>query len=121
MLPMSADDVQLDRVDPYFSRSSSLSVGAKGEELLDVSVEVRCGEVAWLFDHAEVVAQRNRFGDVQIVEMPKAGCEDCQPLKVRWYHEPTGYLDFSIRIWRQPKRLVCDSGEKPTNPLEIKQ
>ena len=86
---------------------STLNVGDKGEELINVSVERRCDRPLWVFDHAELVVRDRRFGDAQFVAIPEAGCVDCPPLRVRWYHEPTGYLDFEVRVFRRESRAEC--------------
>lgn len=100
-------DVTLDPKTPYFVLESSVSVGSKGEEVLDVSVEADCGEAAWVFHRAELVVSRNRFGDVQFVGLPAPGCVRCAPVALRWFHEPTGYLSFQVDVYRRLEIVSC--------------
>ena len=100
---------------PYFALESSVSVGNKGEEALDVSVASRCGNPALLFDHAELVVTRNRFGDVQFVGLPQPGCVECAPIILRWFHEPTGYLSFEVNVYRRLEVVPCPSHETQTD------
>lgn len=89
-------------------KHSDLKVGARGEEQLDVSsAPPACGGEAMLFDHARVVFAKRRFGDAQIVALPKPGCTRCEPLSVRWYHEPTGHIDFQIHVYRRRVEGIC--------------
>lgn len=88
--------VVLDPRDPYFERRSALKVGAKGEDGIDVSAAGRCGR----FHHAELVWLERRFADAQFVQIPEQACVQCDPLVVRWYHEPTGKLHFQVRVYR---------------------
>ena len=98
--------------EPLFRLESSVSVGNKGEEALDVGIDAVCGEPAWVFDRAELVVTRNRFGDVQFTSLPRPGCTDCEPLTLRWYHEPTGYLTFEVHVYRRLEIPPCPN-EKP--------
>lgn len=109
--------VQLDEKTPFFSLSSKLNVGNKGEELIDVSQQATCGQAAWVYDHAELVIDRKRFGNAQFVALPQTGCLVCEPIKVRWYHEPTGYLTFSVNIFRRQVTRQC-SGDTPNNSIK---
>ncbi len=86
----------------YFERKHSLSVGDKGEEHFNVSIKPPvCGGTALAFDHARIVYKRQRFGEAKIVSSPPVGCINCLPLVVRWYHEPTGYLDYQVHVYRR--------------------
>lgn len=90
------------------SKRSDLKVGARGEEQLDVSsAPPVCGQETMLFDHARVVFAKRRFGDAQIVTLPKPGCTRCEPLSVRWYHEPTGHIDFQVHVYRRRVEGIC--------------
>lgn len=100
-------EVVPDERTPYFRLESAESVGNKGEEALNVSVDAPCGRPAWLFDHAELVVKRNRFGDVQFVGLPRPGCVDCDPVLLRWFHEPTGYLSFEVNVYRRLEVVSC--------------
>lgn len=103
----SEERTVLDARTPYFTVESRVSVGNRGEEWLDVSVPASCGERAWLFDRAELVVTRNRFGDVQFVGLPSPGCVQCAPVHLRWFHEPTGYLSFEVNVYRRLELVSC--------------
>lgn len=94
----SSQAVTVDTRDPYFERRSELKVGAKGEDAIDVSATTACSR----FHHAEVVWIERRFADAQFVQIPERGCIHCDPLVVRWYHEPTGKLHFEVKVYRTP-------------------
>lgn len=98
-----------DRRDPYFEYRSSLKVGAKGEESIDVSGSRGCGT----FHHAELVWLERRFADAQFVQVPERRCVECAPLIVRWYHEPTGRAHFQVRVYRTP---CVDPGTRKNAP-----
>ncbi len=101
--------VRADAATPYLIVESSVLVGNKGEESADVSVTAPCDEPAWLFDHAELVINRNRFGGAQFVQLPEPGCRACQPMIVRWFHEPTGYIAFEVNVFRRLVTTSCES------------
>lgn len=109
--PEVAPLVRLDDTTPYFELRSHRSVGNYGEELVDVSYRgPDCG-TQWRFDHAEIQVLRNRFGDVQFVALPDAGCIDCEPVRLRWMHEPTGHLEFNVNVYRRRYYVPCPSGD----------
>lgn len=92
----------------FFERRHSLKVGDKGEERFNVSSKPpACGKPALVFDHARIVYKRKRFGEAKIVKSPRAGCVRCTPLVVRWYHEPTGYLEYQVHIYRRKITGKC--------------
>jgi hypothetical protein len=91
-----------------FDHQSNLAVGDKGERTFDVSsTPPACGQLAEVFDHAQLVHGKRRFGEAQIVASPPAGCVRCSPLQVRWYHEPTGRLHFQVHVYRRLVEGVC--------------
>ena len=92
-----------------FEHRSNLSVGDKGEERYDVSSPVpACGDTGYVFDSANLVIGRNtRFGEAKIVSMPKEGCQRCQAIRVRWYHEPTGKLHYQVHVYRRLIEGIC--------------
>lgn len=92
-------EVRLDERTPFFQFQSARLVGDRGEVSLDVSTAPGCG-AQWRFDHAELEVVQNRFGDVQFVSLPASGCEACDPVIVRWMHEPTGQLAFNVNVYR---------------------
>jgi hypothetical protein len=91
-----------------FSHRSEAKVGDTGEKQLDVAAALpSCGARAPVFERAEIKHLRRRFGEAQIVAAPPPGCTSCQPLTVRWYHEPTGYLEFRVDAYRRWVEGVC--------------
>ena len=107
-----ADAVRPDVRQPFLRVDSALPVGNKGEEVMEVSVPRRCGTPLWVFDHAELNISRNRYGGAQFVNLPQPGCIECDPLVVRWYHEPTGHLDFEVQVFRRALTLPCDAAAR---------
>ncbi len=106
---MDAAVVRPDAQQPYLSLSSDLQVGNKGEEVFEVSLPrnaADCG-LLWLFDHAELEIKRNRFGNAQLVALPQPGCRHCSPGVVRWYHEPTGHIEFAVHVYRRRVDVPC--------------
>ncbi len=95
----------------YFEREHRLSVGDKGEDFFDVSSpQPACGATALVFDHARIIYKNRRFGKAEIVKKPRAGCLRCSPLVVRWYHEPTGYLEYQLHVYRRRISGQCRPG-----------
>lgn len=94
----------------YFERSYDLSIGGKGTDSFDVSQpQPTCGETAKVFDSADIVIGRHtRFGDARKVESPQSGCAICSPVKVRYYFEPTGKLEYQLHVYRREISGVCD-------------
>jgi hypothetical protein len=89
-------------------RASDLKVGNRDEEHIDVSAPApACGQRAWLFERAQLMHVRQRFGEAQITSQPNSGCSACAPLTVRWYHEPTGHLQFRVTITRREVAGLC--------------
>lgn len=98
----------------YYESRHALSVGDKGEEAFDLSTSPPgCDEEALVFHEARIVYERRRFGEAAIVQSPPSGCVRCSPLIVRWYHEPTGFVDFQVHIYR--KRVIgsCVNATSP--------
>ena len=102
-------DVRPDDKTPYFQFQSARLVGDRGEVSLDVSVPPACG-IQWRFHHAELEILHNRFGDAQFVSLPASGCESCDPVIVRWMHEPTGQLAFNVNVYRMRIESPCQEG-----------
>lgn len=92
-----------------FERSYDLSIGDKGTDSFDVSQPpAACGETAQVFHSAEVVIGRHtRFGDARKVASPPSGCSHCSPVKVRYYFEPTGKLDYQLHVYRREIDGIC--------------
>jgi hypothetical protein len=91
-----------------FDHQSDLAVGDKGERSFDVSSPaLTCNQASEVFDHAQLIFGKRRFGEAQLVASPPAGCVRCSPLKVRWYHEPTGRLHFQVHVYRRVVEGIC--------------
>lgn len=81
-----------------------LKVGEKGEKLFNIHNEPAvCGQHGELFVDAEVKVIKRRFADAQIVYADNRLCEQCKPIKVRWFNEPTGFIHYHLNI---KKRLI---------------
>ncbi len=90
-----------------FEKKSKLTVGDKGEESYKVNTPApTCNNSALIFDRAELV-QKGRFGEAKIISSPNPECTNCGPLKVRWYHEPTGNLEFQVHVYRREVQGIC--------------
>lgn len=92
-----------------FEHRSNLTVGDKGEQQYDVSqLAPRCGQTGYVFDSANLVYGRDtRFGEAKFVALPHAGCSRCRPIRVRWYHEPTGKLHYQVHVYRREIEGIC--------------
>jgi hypothetical protein len=89
-------------------RSHTLDVGDKGEDKFKVKIApLVCGKDSMVFDHAEIVFKKQRFSDAKIIQSPLAGCERCKPVVVRWYNEPTGFLNYELRTIGRIVQGVC--------------
>ncbi|MEZ5652145.1 MAG: hypothetical protein R3E87_16530 [Burkholderiaceae bacterium] len=76
---------------------SARKVGDKGELSVAVSqAPARCAHRSPVFAGAELRVRARRFGEAEIVSQPQPYCQDCKPVVVRWYHEPTGQIDFEV-------------------------
>lgn len=90
-----------------FEKKSDLAVGDKGEETYKVSAALpACNNKSLIFERAELV-QKGRFGEAKIIASPNPGCTNCGPVKVRWYHEPTGNLHYQVDIYRREVAGIC--------------
>ncbi len=98
-----------------FSRSYDISIGGQGTDTFDVSQpQASCGTTSTVFDSAEIVlGRRTRFGDARKVESPARGCTDCSPLKVRYYFEPTGKLEYQLHVYRREVAGICPDRVRP--------
>lgn len=92
----------------FYESTHNLNVGDKGQESFNLSVQrPACGQQALVFHRARLVYKRQRFGAAKITRSPPSGCFDCPPLIVDWYHEPTGYVDFQVHIYRKMVQGYC--------------
>lgn len=90
-----------------FEKKSDLAVGDKGEESYKVTAALpACNNKVLIFERAELV-QKGRFGEAKVIASPDPGCTNCGPLKVRWYHEPTGNLHYQVHVYRREVQGIC--------------
>lgn len=101
-----------------FDFRSDQRVGAKGDHHYTVShAPPTCGKPALLFDHARVLFRARRFGDAQIISTPSPGCTQCEPIVVRWYHEPTGRLDYQLQVYHRLVQAPCGNRILERDPI----
>lgn len=86
-----------------------LNVGDKGEDIFKVvNKSGSCGKAGELFDHAEIRFVKKRFSEAQFVSLPAKGCTRCGDIRVRWYNEPTGKLEYRMSIFQRRIEGVCE-------------
>ncbi len=91
-----------------FSKKHGDKFGGKGVDQFSFQApQLSCGKPSEVYHGASVVIKKRRFGDVRIDRQPKSACKRCQPLKVSWYHEPTGYIDYQLHIQRRVVEGSC--------------
>jgi len=104
-----------------------LKVGEKGEDSFPLQYKhPACGQTGMLFSQARVYVSKRRFADAQMVAVPEPYCRSCKPLKVRWYNEPTGFIQYHIGIKKRVIEGICpnqirvfdDSPASSSQPLE---
>lgn len=82
--------------------------GGKGTDIIKISSkEPTCNHKKEVFHHAQILILKKRFGNARIERIPTSACLKCKPLKIRWYHEPTGYISYQIQIQRREIEGVC--------------
>ena len=85
-------------------------LGGRGKDTISVGVDKPdCDEEAWAFERGNIVFNNKRFGDAKIASSPKAGCSKCKPMVVKWYHEPTGKIDYQVHIYKRKIVGACSS------------
>ena len=100
---------QIDRFTIYRQQHDD-RFGGKGEDTFNVSITLPvCNKESGIYQRAELVFEKRRFGDAQIISQPRPGCTRCQPLKVQWYHEPTGNVDYQLVVYRRVIKGVCSN------------
>lgn len=93
-----------------FSKKYKLTIGGKGTDQFDVSqAPARCGSSAMVFDSAYVfLGPRTRFGEARLISTPRPGCTKCRPLKVGYYWEPTGRLEYQVHVMQRKIDGICE-------------
>ncbi len=90
------------------SKKHQLKVGDKGEDVFKITNRpATCRSSGELFDHAEISVVRKRFAEAQFVALPAKGCNRCGKIKVRWYNEPTGRLQYRVKIFSRQFEGIC--------------
>ncbi len=90
--------------------SHKVNIGDKGEDRIDVSSSLpACGANTSVFDHARIVYTSRRFGEAQITSLPESGCTRCKALKIRWYHEPTGRVEYQVHVYKRIVSGICEA------------
>jgi len=85
-----------------------LQVGEKGEDLFLIKNTVPdCGQTGVLFSRASIKVTKRRFADAQLVAVPESNCLTCKPIKVHWYNEPTGFIQYHIEIKKRLIEGIC--------------
>jgi len=93
--------------------SHSDSFGGKGVDAFDVSTRApACNKTADIFHRAKLIIEKQRFGDARVEQKPPSGCTKCPAITVRWYHEPTGRIDFQLHIQRRQIQGVCSGNRR---------
>jgi len=96
------------RADDSSKRKHALKVGDKGEDGFNVTNQpAACNKAGELFDHALIRFDKQRFAEAQFVALPIKGCFRCRDIKVRWYNEPTGRLEYTLVIFRRQISGSC--------------
>jgi len=92
-----------------------LKVGEKGEDVFEMKRSaLGCGQSGAMFIEAGVHVDERRFADAQLIAAPESHCRSCEPFTVRWYNEPTGFIQYHIEV---KKRLI--EGICPAQRLRI--
>lgn len=82
--------------------------GGKGLDQFDLSTKnPQCEATEEVFHQARIIIDKKRFGDARIEAKPTHGCLRCQPVKVRWYHEPTGLISYQLHVQRRRIEGLC--------------
>lgn len=82
--------------------------GGKGlDEFNYAQPSSSCGKKSEVFHKAGIVIVKKRFGDARIEKQAVSGCKNCGPIKVRWYHEPTGQINYQLHIQRRIIEVEC--------------
>ena len=91
-----------------FTQEHKDPFGGKGIDLYKiVNHPATCGSKGELFHDAKIIFGKKRFGEARIEQKPKPGCSKCTPVKVRWFHEPTGSVNYQLEIQRRIVHGVC--------------
>ncbi|PCJ50567.1 MAG: hypothetical protein COA74_01965 [Gammaproteobacteria bacterium] len=87
--------------------------GGKGIDRFDVSSQKPfCNKQQAVFHSAKLLIKSNRFGDARIEHRPTQGCTSCSKLSIRWFHEPTGKIEYQIKIQKRLIDGICSTKER---------
>jgi hypothetical protein len=91
-----------------FSKRHDDPYGGSGKDQFNVSSKpAACGKQEKRFHRAELVINKQRFGDARIIQQPTMGCQNCLPIKVEWYHEPTGLIEYQVHVQKRIIDGIC--------------
>lgn len=91
-----------------FSASHADAFGGKGLDQFNVgSTKPKCNNTVDIYHQARMVIDKKRFGDARLESKPPTACVKCTPLKVRWYHEPTGSIHYQLHIQKRQIQGIC--------------
>ncbi len=91
-----------------FSKRHADPFGGSGKDQFNVSSKLAaCGKQEKRFHRAELVINNQRFGKARIIQQPTMGCKNCQPIKVEWYHEPTGFIEYQLLVQKRIIDGIC--------------
>ncbi len=96
-----------------FLASHNDPFGGKGVDQFNVSTKpAGCNETSDLFHQAKIIIGKKRFGDARIEQQPPSGCTNCKPIKVRWYHEPTGRVEYQLLVQHRQVIGMCPGNKR---------
>ncbi len=91
-----------------FSKRHDDPYGGSGNDQFNInSKSAACGKQEKRFHQAELVISNQRFGDARIIQQPTMGCQNCLPIKVEWYHEPTGLIEYQLHVQTRIIDGIC--------------
>ena len=94
----------------YYLNRHQDPFGGKGVDQFNLSTHKPvCNKTSDVFHMARIVFDSKRFGDARIESKPVTGCLNCSPLKVRWYHEPTGSVSYQLHVQRRSINGICNN------------
>ncbi len=77
------------------------SSGGQGRDTVKLTPPRTSGAECAVFDGADIVYKKRRYGRAEIVSKPKSGCSARCTVDVDWEHEPAGRLNYQIKVdWK---------------------
>lgn len=80
------------------------SSGGQGKDTINLTPPSTSGAACAMFEAADIVYKKRRYGKAEIVSKPNTGCnpssERCT-IDVNWEHEPAGRLNYQVKVdWK---------------------